>query len=69
MTVAMAAPLVSSLGRPKRPNMKMGSSSRLVRDAADRVNRKRWDRPLAITKRSNTHWPIWPKENSMQMLR
>ena len=36
-------------------------------DAADRVNRNRWLFPLAITNRSNTHCPICPKENSMQM--
>ena len=65
MTVAMAAPLVP---RPK-VKMKIGSRIRLVTDAAESVNRNRWDFPLAITNRSNTHWPICPRENSMQMLR
>ena len=65
ITVAIAAPLVP---RPK-VKMKMGSSIRLVIEAAESVNRNKWDLPLAITNRSNTHCPIWPRENSMQMLR
>ena len=65
MTVAIAAPNVSSLGTPNNPKMKIGSRIRFVTEAADSVNRNRPERPLAMTKRSNTHCPICPIENSI----
>ena len=69
ITVAMAAPSVSSLGTPNRPKIKIGSRIRFVTEAADNVNRNRPERPLAMTKRSNTHCPICPSENNIHTAR
>ena len=69
MTVASAAPAVSMRGRPNQPKMKIGSRIRLVSDAADSVKIKRCDFPLAMTNRSKTHCPIWPRDANMQMLK
>lgn len=69
VTVAIAAPSVSILGSPNHPKIKIGSRIKLVMDAADSVNKNSPDRPLAMTKRSNTHCPICPKENSIHTVR
>ena len=69
ITVAAAAPSVSILGRPNQPKINTGSRIKLVIEAAERVNKNRLERPLAMTKRSNTHCPICPKENSIHTVR
>ena len=65
ITVAMAAPRVPI----SSTQMKTGSRIRLVTEAADSVNRKSRDLPLAMTKRSNTHCIIWPREKYRHTVR
>ena len=67
ITVARAAPAVPIAGMPKYPKIRIGSKTKFVMDAADSVNKNRDDLPLAMTKRSNTHCPIIPREPSIHM--
>ena len=69
MTVASAAPAVSIRGRPNQPKIKIGSRIRFVSDAAESVKIKRCAFPLAMTNRSKTHCPIWPRDAIIQILK
>ena len=71
------APLVNHSGKsrlavpiaknPKYPKIKIESNTKLVMEATESVNRNKNDLPLAITKQSNTHCPIMPREPNIQI--
>ena len=69
VTVAIAAPAVPIAGINPIPKIKIGSKIKFVTETEVSVIKNNFDFPLAITKRSNTHCPIYPNENIIHMPR
>ena len=61
-TVATAAPITSSRGKPSRPKMRMGSRTMLVTAPRIWVHMDRWVRPVDWSSRSKVNWQNRPME-------